>query len=237
MIPKTLKIEIWSDIACPFCYIGKHQLEKAIESSGHQDQVKIEWKSFQLDPSLQPEEGQSLYESLAERKGWSMPQTIQISQQVAAMANKEGLQLNFEKVMPANTFNAHRLLQLAKKYGLQNQAKEALMHAYFTEGKNLNAPQILQELGVAVGIPAKEIEQLWADPNFSGTEVMADIQEAQALGVRGVPFFVFDRKYAVSGAQGLAAFEQVLQKTFSAMAESGMEEVAEGGDTCSVEGC
>lgn len=229
----SITIEIFSDIVCPFCYIGKRQLEEALQDFEYKDQVHIEWKSFQLDPSIQEQAGVSLYESLSERKGWSMAQTVQISNQVATMAAGSGLGLNFAETVPANSFRAHQLLHLAKAYHLQDAMKERLFQAYFTDGDNLNNSSTLQVLGEAVGLPTHALQHMFSE-NDQATAVQQDLDEAKSLGISGVPFFIFDRKYAVSGAQGAAVFANALEKTLEAI-HTGQVPVAEESG-CGAEG-
>ncbi|HAD14941.1 MAG TPA: hypothetical protein DCF33_21140, partial [Saprospirales bacterium] len=157
--PATPKmtIEIWSDIVCPFCYIGKRKLEQALAQTPQKDQVKIVWKSFQLDP-VAPSNGGDYLKNLSERKGWDMAQTRQIAQQVTDMAAGVGLEYHFEKAVSANSFDAHRLAHLAAKYGLQNEAEEALFKAHFSEGKNIADFQTLLEIGSAIGLDSNELK-------------------------------------------------------------------------------
>jgi predicted DsbA family dithiol-disulfide isomerase len=227
----TLTIEIFSDVVCPFCYIGKRQLEAALSQFDHKDQVKIQWKSFQLDPSLHENQGVSLYESLSARKGWSMAQTVQISNQVTSMAAQSGLGFHFETAIPANSFNAHRLIHLAKKYDQQDQMKEQLLNAYFVDGKDIDDQETLIKLGLEVGLPAHAIKEMFEQDTMK-TEVEADLQEAQAVGIKGVPFFIFDRKYVVSGAQGAEIFGKALKATYDAILAPEAELVGDEGQVC-----
>ena len=210
-----MKIEIWSDVACPFCYIGKRRFENALEQFAHRDEVEVIWKSFQLDPEAQYSPGQNIYDHLAERKGWSRQQARETTAHVIEMAQGEGLQYDFDKLVPTNTFDAHRFTHLAAQYGLQDKAEEKLFHVYFTEGKNIADPTVLTQLGVEIGLEASAVQQMLNSEDFTD-EVQSDIVEAQALGVRGVPFFVFNRQYAVSGAQASAGFLQALQQSWTA---------------------
>ena len=226
-----MKIEIWSDVVCPFCYIGKRKFEKALNEFHGKDRVKVEWKSFQLDPETKTDAQVSVYEYLAERKGMSVEHSKEMHQQVAMLANEAGLDFNFDKTMVANTFDAHRILHLAAKYGKQTEAEERLFAAYFTEGKNIADFDTLVELAKEIGI--KQDEAKIALENLSFTQqVNEDIHEAQELGIRGVPFFVFNRKFAVSGAQSPEIFAQALQKAWE---EDGEIEIIKG-DSCEVDG-
>lgn len=209
-----MKVEIWSDIMCPFCYIGKRRFEAAMEKFVDHDKIELEWKSFQLDPTIQPAPGRNVYEYLAERKGISYEQSAQMHERVIAMAKDAGLEYNFEKAVIANSYDAHRLIQLAKKYKLGDAAEERLFKAYFTEGRDFGDHDTLAAIGKEIGLDEKEVKEVLAGNQFAN-EVDGDIYEARQVGVRGVPFFVFDRKYAVSGAQASETFLDVLNKSFT----------------------
>ena len=213
-----MKVEIWSDIACPFCYIGKRRFENALEKFSKKGtsvrpptEVEIVWKSYQLDPYFKPVLGQNIHQMLAEKKGWTEDHARQLNEQVIAMAKEEGLNYNLDSIIPANTLNAHRLIHLAAKHGLQDEAKERFLAAYFTEGRNLNSKDALGELAVEIGLSFDEVEALLNGKEFAD-EVNSDAHEGAALGVRGVPFFVFDRKYAISGAQPEHLFLETMEK-------------------------
>ena len=208
-----LKIQIWSDIMCPFCYIGKRRIEEALGQFEHKEAVAIEWKSFELDASFIPSPDDNLIEHLAEkyRKDTDWAQTM--VDNMTQNAKLAGLDFHFEKAVLANSHNAHRLLHLAKKNNLANELKELLFKAYLTDGKDLNSLNTLSELGIAVGLQADAVAQVLYSNNYS-EDVKQDIQEANAVGVQGVPFFVFDNKYAISGAQPTTAFLQTLEKVW-----------------------
>lgn len=207
-----MQVEIWSDIVCPFCYIGKRKFEQALDQSPYKNQIKVVWKSFQLDPDA-PAMGMDYLKNLSERKGWSMEQTRQITDNVTKMAAEVGLEYHFEKAIAANSFDAHRLSHLAQQYGLQDALEEALFRAHFVEGKNIAEHAVLASLGTSIGLSASEIIPMLEGDRFADA-VQRDIEEAQQLRVSGVPFFVFDRKYAVSGAQSSEVFLQSLTKAF-----------------------
>jgi predicted DsbA family dithiol-disulfide isomerase len=208
-----MKIEIWSDIMCPFCYIGKRKLEKALEQFAHKDKVEVEWKSYQLAPDLQTNTKQNVFEYLAQQKGWTLEYSKEMHKNVSSMANEAGLHYNFDKAIPANSFNAHRLLHLALKYNVQNEVKEQLFAAYFLDGKNIDDVNTLIEIGNNFGIQADEIKDLVNSQKLTD-EVEQDIIEARQIGVRGVPFFLVDRKYALSGAQPTDVFTGFLEKAW-----------------------
>lgn len=206
-----MKIEIWSDIMCPFCYIGKRHLETALDQFPDQH-FEIEWKSFQLDPTIVPQPDKNVYEYLAERKGVSVEESKQMHAGVVARAAEVGLDYQFEKAVVSNSFDAHRLIQLAKTKGLGDSIEEKFFKAYFTEGRDLNDKDTLMELCVGIGLNALDVKEVLEDETRFANAVRNDISEAQQIGVRGVPFFVFDRKYAISGAQPIEHFEQTIQE-------------------------
>jgi protein disulfide-isomerase len=210
-----MKVEIWSDIMCPFCYIGKRHFEQALKQFPHNNEIQIEWKSFQLDPSIPQHLPQktSVYQYLAQRKGMSYDQSVKMHERVVEMAKAAGLQYNFDKAIVANSFSAHRVIQLAKTKSLGDAAEERLFLAYFTQGKDFGDAQILQELGRDIGLTAEEVTEALTNDEYA-QKVRHDINEAEQIGVNGVPFFVFNRKYAVSGAQPVTVFSQVVEKAF-----------------------
>ena len=232
-----MKVEIWSDIMCPFCYIGKRKFEAGLKQFGHKDRIEIEWKSFQLDPEMNTEIGQSIEEYLAEKKGWSIEKTKGLHKSMTETARQSGLDYQFNRAIPANSFQAHRLSHLGSKYRLQDDIEERLFAAYFTEGKNIGDTETLVGIGVHAGLNEEEIRTMLASEQFAGN-VHRDIEEANQLGISGVPFFVFDRKYAVSGAQSSEVFLSALEKSWSEFNKTSQTEVEQEteGDTCSTEG-
>ena len=209
-----MKIEIWSDIMCPFCYIGKRHLEKALESFPGRDTVEITWKSYQLDPTIPMsfEEPVGVYEYLADRKGWSFEQSVQMHERVVEMAASVGLEYNFDKAVVANSLYAHRVIQLAKEKGLDDAIEEIFFRAYFTEGRDLASVSELVALGEEAGLAEADIRAAIASEEYA-YRVSQDIQEGVNLGVRGVPFFVFERKYGISGAEPIQVFIDTLNQT------------------------
>ncbi|HQE35291.1 MAG TPA: DsbA family oxidoreductase [Flavobacterium alvei] len=208
-----MSVQIWSDIMCPFCYIGKRRIEEALSQFEHKDAVAIEWKSFQLDAGFIPSSDDNLAEHLADKYGRDIDWAQTMLENTTQNAKTAGLDFHFEKSVMANSHNAHRLLHLAKKYQLANELKELLFKAYFTDGKDLNNLETLTELGIAVGLEAEIVAQVLHSNAYS-QEVKQDIQQAGAIGVQGVPFFVFDNKYAISGAQPTTTFLQTLEKVW-----------------------
>ena len=206
-----MKIEIWSDIACPFCYIGKRKLEKAIQKLDDSSQVEVEWKSFQLNPDMISNPSLSTLDYLSQTKGWSMEQTLQVTSQVISMAKEEGLNFDFTQTVVANTKQAHRLLHLAKEKGKQDALKESLFQAYFIEGKNIDQQEVLLHCADSVGLDRDEAKQVLDLRNFDAA-IDQDVYESRLIGVQGVPFFVFDRKFGISGAQPDEVFDRTLRQ-------------------------
>ena len=210
-----MQVEIWSDVVCPFCYIGKRKFEQALDRFPQKDQVKIVWKSFQLDPEASVI-GVDYQKNLAERKGWSPEQTRQITDNVSKMAAEVGLEYHFDKAIAANSFDAHRFSHLAQEHGLQDAAEEALFKAHFTDGKNISDRSMLVQLGESIGMDPITVKSMLESQEFY-KEVKSDIATARELRVSGVPFFIFDRKFAVSGAQDPEVFLQTLAKALETL--------------------
>jgi predicted DsbA family dithiol-disulfide isomerase len=231
-----MKIEIWSDVVCPFCYIGKRKLEAALLQFPERDKVEVEWKSFQLDPGMATSPDKTIYQYLSENKGMSLQEARQMTAHVGQAGAAAGLTFDFDKAVVANTFDAHRLLQLAKKHGKGNDMEEVLFNAYFTGGKNIADHDILLEAGKAAGLDRTEVKEMLKS-NLYAEEVNADIAGARSVGVRGVPFFVLDNKYAISGAQDTQIFLRALEKSFAGWQEenSSIQREVEG-KVCSPEG-
>lgn len=208
-----MKVEIWSDVMCPFCYIGKRKFEAALKEFEHKNNIELVWKSFQLDPHLKTDPSKSTVQHLAESKGWTMEYTRNTIKYVTDMAAGVGLSYDFDKAVVANSFDAHRFIQYAKSQGKGDEAEEALFKAYFTEGKNTADHAVLSELGKQIGLSEAHVKTMLSGNDYA-TEVKNDIAESQQIGVTGVPFFVIDRKYAVSGAQDSKVFLETLNKAW-----------------------
>lgn len=209
-----MKIEIWSDVMCPFCYIGKRRFEEALQQFAYKEEIEVEWKSFQLNPNMKTDPGVNINQYLADAKGWNLDYAKQMNDHVTEMAAQVGLKYDFDRAIVANSFNAHRFSHLAKKHGLGDAAEEALFNAYFTAGKNIDDQDTLIDLGVAIGLNADEVRQTLNSDAFADA-VKHDIAEAQYLGIQGVPFFVMNNKYGVSGAQAVTVFSETLEKSFA----------------------
>ena len=221
-----MTVEIWSDVMCPFCYIGKRKFEAALGDFAGRDEVQVVWKSFQLSPDMKTEPGKNIHQYLAEHKGISLDEAKRMNDYVTQMAAKAGLTYNFEKAVVANSFNAHRFVHFAKHHGKQGEAEEKLFHAYFTDGKNIDDFETLINLGAEIGLDTVSLKAA-LDAGLYGDDVRQDIYEAQQVGVRGVPFFVFNDKYAVSGAQESSVFSEVLGKAYSEW-KAGKHSIEEG---------
>ena len=233
-----MKIEIWSDVVCPFCYIGKRKIEKALDKFPHKDKVEIEWKSFQLNPDQETNPHITTVEHLAQTKGWSLEQTREITANVENMAAAQGLEFDFDKAVVANTKNAHRLIHLATEWGKGGEMKERLLSAYFSEGKNVDDAATLISLAKEVGLAEEEVKKMLESDQFKQA-VDQDIYESRQLGVKGVPFFVLDRKFGISGAQPDSVFDQTLEKAWAEYAKENpvlkMTGAADG-ESCDLEG-
>ncbi|MFA4868819.1 MAG: DsbA family oxidoreductase [Pedobacter sp.] len=206
-----MKVDIWSDVRCPFCYIGKRKFEMALEQFEHKDKVEIEWHSFELDPNAETLLDKSPYDYLAERYGKSRKWAVGTHEQVAQTAAEVGLTFNFDQAIMANSFDAHRLIQMAKINGLSDKVEENLFKAHFTDGKNIADHQILIDIAKESGLDALETEVMLKSSDFTD-EVRYDEKTAQNIGITGVPFFVINQKFGVSGAQSPDTFLGALLK-------------------------
>jgi predicted DsbA family dithiol-disulfide isomerase len=206
-----MRIEIWSDVVCPWCYIGKRRFESALAHFEHRDQVEVVWRSFELDPNAPRHQEDALDAMLAKKYGVSLDQARGMIERVTRLAAQEGLEYHLERAQRANTFDAHRLLHLAAAHGRQGELKERLLHAYFTEARPIGDAETLVAIGSEGGLPAGEVSAMLASDDYRAA-VRADQRRAAAFGIQGVPFFVIDEQFGVSGAQEtdvlLSALEQ-----------------------------
>ena len=216
MPEEKMKVEIWSDIMCPFCYIGKRNYESALKEFSNPGEIETEWHSFQLDPTIPKNMPvkENVYQYLAEKKGMPYTESVKLHESLVQTAKKAGLDYQFEKSVVANSFNAHRLIKLAKTMGLGDAAEESLFRAYFTEGKDMGDRATLIQIGQEIGMDTEKIKSM-LDSSAYSDKVDRDIEEASQIGIRGVPFFVFNRRYAVSGAQPPESFLRALEQSFS----------------------
>lgn len=204
-----MKIDVWSDIACPFCYIGITQLEKALQEID--GDAEVVFHSFELDPNAPKETTKTLNEILAEKYKMTPAQAWEANARVAEMATAEGLEFNMNKVVPVNTFDAHRLIHMAAEKGKQKEMKKRLLRAYFAEGKNIADYAVLVELATEVGLGADEVKKMLESDDYAEA-VRSDVATAAQYGANGVPFFVVNEKHAFSGAQGVEGFREILEK-------------------------
>jgi predicted DsbA family dithiol-disulfide isomerase len=230
-----MKIEIWSDVMCPFCYIGKNNFEEALAQLPFKDEVEVEWKSFQLDPSLDPKETKSTFDYFREKKGFPEAQAQQMISQVTQMGAGAGIDFRFEKALITNTFSAHKILHLAKEYNKANEMEEALFIAHFIDGKNVGDHETLVSLAASLGIGQEEARQVLHSDAFDA-EIGKDIEEAGINGVSGVPFFILNGKYAVSGAQPAELFVSALQQTYDETVAP-LKIRTDNGASCDADGC
>lgn len=230
-----MKVNIWSDIRCPFCYIGKHKFEAALEKFPHKDEVEVIWRSFELDPNLKTKPDINIYDFFADLKGVTREHAEHMNNQVSQSAREVGLEFNFDKVIVANSFNAHRIIQLAKTKGLGAEAEEQFFKAQFADGRNIDDQETLIQIGISLGLNEKEVREVLASDAYA-ENVQEDISNAQSIGVRGVPFFVFNDQYAVSGAQSPAVFLQTLEKAWGEFKKENKTLIINEGDSCAVDG-
>lgn len=234
-----MRIDVWSDVVCPWCYIGKRRLEKALAGFEHRDQVEVVWHSYQLDPSAPTQSTELSRDALARRFGGAQ-QVQQMFDRVEATAAEEGLLFRLADSFHVGTLDAHRLLHLAAEVGgtqVQGQLKEALLDAHFVQNRNVGDPAVLTELALAVGLDGDRVAEVLSSTEYTD-EVHADIAQAQAFGATGVPFFVIDQKYGVSGAQPTEVFAGALAQAWSesrpVLTSLGNEAAAEA---CGPDGC
>ena len=231
-----LQIDVWSDIACPWCYIGKRRLEAALREFPHADQVAVQWRSFQLDPRAPRVHDKSLghNERLAKKYGVTVERAQAMNDRLKGVAAEEGLDFDFGRIQSGNTFDAHRLLHLAKARGLQDQVEERFMHAYLCEGEAIGDPETLQRIAVDAGLDPEAVQALLATDQFAA-DVRADQREAGSLGVDGVPFFRIGR-YGAAGAQPAQLLLQILERAWSELPKP-LERVGADGSVCGPDGC
>ena len=243
-----MKVEIWSDVVCPWCYIGKRRFEAALARFPHAGDVDVVWRSFELDPTtvsaVATEEGLGHADLIAAKYGMSREQADAAIASMTRAAAGEGLDFHLEDSVRSNTFDAHRILHLAREHGLQDAVEERLMRAYFTEGLPVGDPATLAGLAAEAGLDRSEVERVLAGADHADA-VRADQAEARALGISGVPFFVVDRKYGVSGAQPTDQLLMVLERAWGERTPLTMVGApVQGGDgsraadeACGPEGC
>ena len=233
-----MRIEIWSDIACPWCYIGKRRLEAALEGFAHRDAVEVVWRSYQLDPGSPTEPVETVAAHLGRKYGGGEAAGRQMVDRVEAVAAEEGMVWSHHRSQRVNTLDAHRLVHLALAEGgpaLQGAVKEALFSAYFTEGANVADHGVLRRIVTGAGLDAARVDEVLAGTALRD-EVYADQERAAAYGATGVPFFIVAGRYGVSGAQPSETFGQLLEKAWRETQPS-VEMVSGDAEACGPDGC
>lgn len=210
-----MNIEIWSDVVCPWCYLGKRRLEHALEGFENKDEVTISWRSFELDPNAPAEDLGDPLERLIAKYGMTREQAEEGQARLTHLAEAEGLEYHLDRARPANTFDAHRLTRLAADHGLEGDAVERLFHAHFTEGLPIGDPQTLTSLFTELGVPATEVRDVLEGDRFAD-QVREEEALAARFGAQGVPFYVLDRRYAMSGAQPTEVFAAAIKEAWDA---------------------
>lgn len=206
-----MQIEIWSDVICPWCYIGKRRFEMALAGFAHKDQVQVIWRSFELDPNAPSQRPGTLEEMLAHKYRVSLQEAAAMNARVSAIAKEVGLEYQLASARPGNTFDAHRLLHFADSQQLGDRASERIMHGYFSEGLAVGDRTALARLAPEFGIAESEALAMLESDAYADA-VRADEARAAGFGVTGVPFFLFDEKTVITGAQPVAAFAKALQQ-------------------------
>ena len=204
-----MKIEIWSDIACPYCYLGKRRLDMALRALDFADEIELVWRSFELDPNAELNYQQNKYELLAEKYDQSKEWAELLCESLTQQGKEIGVDFDFDKNQVTNTFDAHRVLQLAKKHGLSNECKEALLTVFFTEGKLVSDHSVLQQVARQVGLPSDEVDVLLSSEEYT-EQVREEEQMAAEIGIQSVPFFIIDEAFGMEGAQPVEHIKSML---------------------------
>jgi predicted DsbA family dithiol-disulfide isomerase len=225
-------VEIWSDIACPWCYVGKRRFEAALAAYEHRDEVQVTWRSFELDPTAPREREPDGATHLADKYGTSREEALAMQQRMTDTGAGDGLEFRFDIARGGNTFDAHRLLHLAAAHGMQAAMKERLMRAYLTEGELIADHAVLARLGVEAGLPEDEVRDTLATDRFA-TEVREDQRTAQRIGIQAVPYFVVDRAVGASGAHPPEALLELLRRGRELNPQS---QGTVDGETCGLDG-
>lgn len=209
-----MRVDIWSDVVCPWCYVGKRRFEAALARFPHRDSVEVHWRSFELDPRAPRRRDGDRIEHLATKYRIAREQAVAMDRQITAVGGSVGLDLRLDRTQGGNSFDAHRLIHLAAEQGLAGEMKERLLKAYFTDGEPIGEPATLARLAKELGLPAGEVDDVLAGDRYAEA-VRADERHAQALGATGVPFFVVDETYGIPGAQEPEVFTNVLERAWS----------------------
>lgn len=222
---------------CPFCYIGKRKFETALAAFPQREKVAVEWKSYQLAPDMVTQPDKNIHQLLAEHKGMSLQAAQEMNDRVSEMASSVGLDYQLDRSVVANSFQAHQFAHFTKQHGRQEEAEEALFRAYFTDGENIDDRDTLLRLGASIGLDTEQLAES-LDKQVFADEVKQDIDEARKIGVRGVPFFLFNRAYGISGAQDTEAFLQTLEKSYAEWAQENPDQSLDvsSGPSCAPDG-
>jgi predicted DsbA family dithiol-disulfide isomerase len=232
-----MKVQIWSDFVCPFCYIGKRRLEQAIERFPNELQIEVEYKSFQLDPLASIYQGKSIHEAIAEKYNIPVDRAIQSNMQIGEQAKAVGLHFAFDTMKPTNTFDAHRLSKYAKTIGKEEAFVNEMLYQYFTLSALISDHDTLMEIAKKVGLPEKEVDQILRNQDMYANEVNSDQQLASQLRITGVPFFIFNDKFAISGAQPIETFMQALEKVLEDESKQWQDLSSHQGSYCDGDNC
>ena len=229
-------VDIWSDTRCPFCFIGKKNFEKALQNFTQNDKIQVNWHSFQLDPKMKTDLSRNHYEYLSDIKGHSLQETIKMHENLIQIGRNAGIDFNFDESKVANSFRGHLLIQLAKEKNLADAMEEALFEAQFISGKNIDDEAVLLETGKSVGLTEEEVKNVLVSDEMAHA-VAQDGLMARQLSINAVPFFVFNDKYGVSGAQQPEHFLEVLNKSFEEFStgDKGLQIISQG-ESCDTDG-
>lgn len=228
-----MRVDIWSDVVCPFCYIGKKRLEAAAEQAGVE--LEVHWHSYELDPEAPVRQEVSNSERLAQKYGRTLAEVEEMQRNIAAMAAEEGIQFNWENANSGNTFNAHRIIHLAQSKGLGSEAKEAFFYSYMTQGLPIGERETLEDVAARIGLNPVEVDDLLNSDEFADFVKFDEDVARDQLKVTGVPFFVFDQRIALAGAQPREVFLQVMEKAQQAPQQANIP--AEDTAVCKEDNC
>lgn len=213
-----MRVDIWSDVVCPFCYIGKKRLEAAAQEAGIE--LEVHWHSFQLDPEAPVRQEVSNSERLAQKYGRTVAEVEEMQRNIAEIAKAEGIEFNWEGANSGNTFNAHRLIHLAQSKGLGNEAQEAFFYSYMTQGLAIGERETLEDVAARIGLNPVEVDDLLDSEEYADFVKFDQEVAHEQLKVTGVPFFVFDQRVALAGAQPKEVFLQVFEKALDTSTNS-----------------
>ncbi|WP_166168519.1 DsbA family oxidoreductase [Acinetobacter sp. SA01] len=228
-----MRVDIWSDVVCPFCYIGKKRLEAAAEQAGLE--LEVHWHSYELDPEAPVRQEVSNSERLAQKYGRTLTEVEEMQRNIAAMAAEEGIQFNWENANSGNTFNAHRIIHLAQSKGLGSEAKEAFFYSYMTQGLAIGERETIEDVAARIGLNPVEVDDVLNSDEFADFVKFDEEVARDQLKVTGVPFFVFDQRIALAGAQPREVFLQVMKKALEAPQQDNI--VAEDSAICKEDQC